>query len=539
MIMKMFFFLSLLCVSSFAFIVKSSSSSLLVSSSLSKQTLVITDKNNKNRNLNNHNHIDTEKSRLVVVNKNTNNNNDVDIVAADLSDDDEKKKNLPQSYIILGIMLLTFIANQWSRQALYYLCNFTENGDALRHINVALNFDKEQYATLASLGFTVVFSIVSLFAGSVSDNNNRNVILALSCTVWSICTSLQGLASSYTDLVPLRALIGASQSFFNPAAYTLIADIFPKSMVGSVNGIFSSGIYLGGGLASLSILLDNILGWRKTLLIIGVFGIVAALLCTLIVPEPRLLKIENNKNVIDVTPIETKNVNLNDLFNDAVVALKEILKSDEAKLLYSATVLRFCAGFTIGIWKAPFVFAKFPGSESIFAGSNALVVSMGGLLSTIIGGYISDSLANPKDPSKRRIARAWVPAIGSLLAAPLWAAFVLIDDPTYAAVCLFFEYIVAECWFGPTLAVLFNVVPKARRGAAQGLFSMLSAVGNIAPILVGTLAGGAYGNFPLGTVLIYFISGSYVLSGLLFGFAALLDEKKISLEYNEKKDNLK
>jgi MFS family permease len=196
--------------------------------------------------------------------------------------------------------------------------------------------------------------------------------------------------------------------------------------------------------------------------------------------------------------------------------------------------LRFCAGFTIGIWKAPFVFAKFPGSESTFAGSNALIVSMGGLLSTIIGGYISDSLANPKDQSQRRIARAWVPAVGSLLAAPLWAAFVLVDNPAYAAVCLFLEYIVAECWFGPTLAVLFNVVPKARRGAAQGLFSMLSAIGNIAPILVGTLAGGAYGNFPLGTVLIYAVSGSYLLSGLLFAGAAFLDEQKIAAEYEKK-----
>ena len=312
-------------------------------------------------------------------------------------------------------------------------------------------------------------------------------------------------------------------------------------MVGSVNGIFSSGIYLGGGLASLSILLDNMLGWRNTVIVIGIFGLFAAALCILVVPEPRQLKTITTTTTptpktTSIIPIGTTPPNINDILSNAITSLKDILQSNEAKLLYSATVLRFCAGFTIGIWKAPFVFAKFPGSESTFAGSNAFVVSMGGLLSTIIGGYISDSLANPKDPSKRRIARAWVPAIGSILAAPLWAAFVLVDDPTYAAGCLFLEYIVAECWFGPTLAVLFNVVPKERRGAAQGLFSMLSAVGNIAPIIVGSLAGGAYGNYPLGTVLIYTISGSYLLSGLLFGAAAIIDEKKISAEYNDKKD---
>lgn len=33
-----------------------------------------------------------------------------------------------------------------------------------------------------------------------------------------------------------------------------------------------------------------------------------------------------------------------------------------------------------------------------------------------------------------------------------------------AAACLLGEYLTAECWFGPTLASLFNVVPKESRG---------------------------------------------------------------------------
>ena len=53
---------------------------------------------------------------------------------------------------------------------------------------------------------------------------------------------------------------------------------------------------------------------------------------------------------------------------------------------------------------------------------------------------------------------------GSFLAAPLWAAFILAEDPAVAAACLLGEYLTAECWFGPTLASLFDVVPKDRRG---------------------------------------------------------------------------
>ena len=106
-----------------------------------------------------------------------------------------KESKLKSSYIVLGILLMTFACNQWSRQALYYLCDFSSNADPFKHINAAVNFNKEQYASLASFGFTVVFASVSLFAGAASDKFDRNVVMALSCGVWSIATGLQGFAT--------------------------------------------------------------------------------------------------------------------------------------------------------------------------------------------------------------------------------------------------------------------------------------------------------------------------------------------------------
>ena len=47
-----------------------------------------------------------------------------------------------------------------------------------------------------------------------------------------------------------------------------------------------------------------------------------------------------------------------------LVALNKITN----RIILSAGIIRFCAGFSIAIWKAPFIFSKFPGSESAFAG---------------------------------------------------------------------------------------------------------------------------------------------------------------------------
>ena len=52
----------------------------------------------------------------------------------------------------------------------------------------------------------------------------------------------------------------------------------------------------------------------------------------------------------------------------------------------------------------------------MLTGSNAVIVAIGGLLSSLIGGFISDYLASPPpradgSPARPR-ARAWVAAIG-------------------------------------------------------------------------------------------------------------------------------
>lgn len=100
---------------SFAFVKKSQPLSW-TTSSLSINSLLIS---NKRRNIN-----IKENNRLLVLNMNANdnnnnnvmNNNEIDIIAAaELMEEEEKKKNLPRSYLVLGIILLTFVANQWSR----------------------------------------------------------------------------------------------------------------------------------------------------------------------------------------------------------------------------------------------------------------------------------------------------------------------------------------------------------------------------------------------------------------------------------------
>ena len=114
------------------------------------------------------------------------NPNESEIVAAEDAAELVKQERLRSSYGVLAILLFTFASNQWSRQALYYLCDFSANADPFKHINAGLGFDKENYAALASFGFTLIFAGVSLVAGGVADTYDRNRVTAASCAVWYV-----------------------------------------------------------------------------------------------------------------------------------------------------------------------------------------------------------------------------------------------------------------------------------------------------------------------------------------------------------------
>ena len=108
----------------------------------------------------------------------------------------ENTMSLHSAYFILAALVFTFVTNQWTRQSIYYLCDFSESGDAYQHINVDLSFSEEAYATLATVVFYCVFAPCSLYAGSFSDKHSRRWICIGSCAVWSAATALQGQRNS-------------------------------------------------------------------------------------------------------------------------------------------------------------------------------------------------------------------------------------------------------------------------------------------------------------------------------------------------------
>lgn len=438
--------------------------------------------------------------------------------------------------IIVFPLLLIYISNQWSRYSISYLVDFsTDNAAAtFTAMNVDLQFTKSQYGLLASTAFTILFAVSSLIAGSLSDKYDRKLLTLSSCLVWTLATIFQSQAQTYNEVLIARVVMGGACAFATPAAYTLIAEKISKDKLAFANSLYGSGVYLGGALASLSLLLDENVGWRWTFGVIGGFGVAATIVSGILLPSDgeRNIIIDGRNGEDASSSTQQPDGEETNLFSGAM----QILSIPRVQFIFLASFLRFCSGLMIGVWAAPYFKQAFPDDAAQYAVVNAFIVGGMGMASSIMGGKFADGLgtwvknrddeassANVeagvrlpagvssilRDNFDEETIRLLLPIVGSLLAIPAWyqATHAGTNNFEAAMFWLAVEYLVAECWFGPTIAVLQSSVGASRTGTAQGLFVLTGAFANSAP----TLLGWIYGN----KVVDATTSSSEVLASLL------------------------
>jgi len=367
--------------------------------------------------------------------------------------------------------------------------------------------------------------------------DSRN-LLASTAVVWSSATVFTAAAGSFGEVLGARMISGIGQAFSNPASYTILSRVYPEERRATVNGLYSSGVYFGGGLAALSVLLLEPLGWRNLFILVGGLGLATAVIVQATLPPlPPVAPMAGRARDIDVPLLDneaavTRSASTGisedasegssvdeQSASDAGTAsmldtVRTLLSERTVALLLLASTLRFLAGFTIGVWIVPFYREAFPGQIGAqFALTKAAVNGFAGSASATGGGLLADNLA-------QRDARyqLWVPAAGTMLAIPLWLATLGAPTIELSLAALFLEYLLAECWLGPTVASLQAAAPPSAQGLTTGVFSCLTLVGNLAPFLIGIAVQS--GGYQLPELLAYSVPALYALASLAFIAAA-------------------
>src|ERR1700688_1538161 len=111
--------------------------------------------------------------------------------------------------------------------------------------------------------FTLMYAVVGLPLGRLTDKWYRTRLIAIGTAVWSLLTAASGLAQNYTQLFLSRVGVGLGEASCAPAGQSLIGDLFPPQQRARAMGVFMLGLPAGLFLAyAASGIIYAHLGWR-------------------------------------------------------------------------------------------------------------------------------------------------------------------------------------------------------------------------------------------------------------------------------------
>lgn len=183
---------------------------------------------------------------------------------------------------VLGILVLVYVLNFVDRQIISILAEDIKRDLGLRDGDIGF---------LYGTAFGVFYALFGIPLGRLADNWNRVKLMATGLAVWSAATALSGFARTGGMLTAARIGVGVGEATASPCAYSLISDYFPKEKRASALAIYSSGLYIGGGLSLFigGLIVQNwnaafpgggplgLVGWQAAFLAVGLPGLLLAL----------------------------------------------------------------------------------------------------------------------------------------------------------------------------------------------------------------------------------------------------------------------
>ena len=187
----------------------------------------------------------------------------------------------PYSWYVLGVLVLVYVMNFVDRNIMSILAE---------DIKADLGITDSEIGFLYGTVFGVFYALFGIPLGRLADMWHRMRLLTVGLTLWSAMTALSGLASSFSQLALARIGVGVGEASASPVAYSVLSDYFPKEKRATALSIYSSGLYLGGGLSLFigGLIVDRwnlafpdggpmgLVGWQAAFMAVGLPGLLLA-----------------------------------------------------------------------------------------------------------------------------------------------------------------------------------------------------------------------------------------------------------------------
>lgn len=374
----------------------------------------------------------------------------------------ETQKGL-RTYIVI-VLAVTYCLNFIDRQILTIL-----------QVPIKLEFhlSDTQLGVLTGFSFAVFYSVLGIPIARLADRLNRVNIISVSVAFWSLMTALCGIAGGFWPLALFRVGVGVGEAGGTPPAHSILSDYFNKAERSRALSIYSLGQMFG---AAFGVLLGGYIaqhyGWRTAFFVVGIPGILMALLVKFTIPEPV-------RGASDAKKEHSADEGLR----------KSLLALLRNKIYFNVTfahVIAVMVGYSIISWLPPFLSRTYALSHTQVGGVMAAMFILGGGLGMFVGGFFGDYLA-------KRFGLRWLaflPSIGVIVSMPLYVLALNTRSLLVATIGLVVATIAYQFHYAPSLSLIQTSVIASKRSLASAtvfFFSNLIGLG-LGPVAVGAIS---------------------------------------------------
>ena len=363
---------------------------------------------------------------------------------------------------VLGILVVVYAVNFIDRNILTVL---------LQPIKEEFGVSDTAMGLLTGFAFAVFYTFAGIPIARIADRSSRRTVMAVGIAFWSLMTAASGFARSFAQLAVARVGVGVGEASATPAAHSLISDIFPLAWrtraIAIYNGGASLGILfgllLGGWLA-------QTVGWRATFVVVGLPGLLVALLVRFGISEPPRGVSEGRVDRGEVPGFGETFAYLLTMPTFRHVAL--------AAALYSVSA------YGLLNWAPTFMKRIHDQSYFEIGMQLGLAIGIGGAVGQFAGAALCDRLA-----LRDRRWLVWVPALLGATLAPFYMAFVLADDPGLAILAFVPVTLMNAVYAAPSYTIVQGLASLRMRATASAIMLfVLNLIGlGLGPTLVGVL----------------------------------------------------
>ncbi|MXO66184.1 spinster family MFS transporter [Altericroceibacterium endophyticum] len=391
-----------------------------------------------------------------------------------------------RSWWAVAVFTVALMFNYLDRQLLTLL---------VTPIKADLGLSDTQISLLVGFAFVLFYVLAGIPVARLVDRGPRKWIIGFGIAFWSLMTACCGLASNFWQLTLARMGVGVGESCNAPATYSMTSDMFPRDKLAQPISVIGIGTVAGSGLALLIggwlitwltdigpqtfPLIGTLRPWQMTFLIVGLPGVLWALVLLATVPEPP-----RRESAGAQTPSFLATMRFIGSFRGTYAPM------------FIANGVKAMLSFGTAVWSPAFFERQFgyaPGAPGPILGIISLIVSPIGL---ILGGYLANRMAAAgyRDANMRMVFYVTIPLIPVAVLYPLlpqaWMA--------YAAVGL--SLFLGSLGAGPANAAVQAITPGRMRGTVTAIYiAIFNVLGyGLGPLVIALLSDNLYGTANLG-----------------------------------------